>query len=329
MEKYEKRKGVKNSLPKVVGDNVLNKVFPHMSIPHYVWISHEGVIKAITSQKEVTGVHILNYLENNVSPSVKAEPKRIRYNSREPLLVKDTLDHYALAPQYQSALTPFIPGLTPGYQRQSAETGYTRITMKNQTISQLAAQAYGEARVYFGKNRIRAEVSDISKLVPQGDILDWMTENSFCYEIIVPQDDALKIFKFMQSDLQRYFGKYNVSIEERDTRCYVLSVTDSSALPLNRSGEQPHYSAELFSLKMINCHPTVLADRLNFIHQQNSPYPLVNQTGIEHGIDLEIEASLSDMDSINAALVKYGLAFEEKVIPLKLLIISDDFLGNP
>ncbi|UTA67276.1 TlpA disulfide reductase family protein [Emticicia sp. 21SJ11W-3] len=322
MEKLSRRTGRPVNRPEVVEDEVLQKAFPRDAIPYYVWIGPDQLVKAITTSEQMTAKHISDFLQNHTTPQTRERPPTIHYDARYPLLVKASVDQHPVTPYYQSVLAAYMPGLGGGYQRQPAGKGFTRITMMNQTIPKLAAQAYEEARIWFGKNRILIETPDTLQLIPQGDRQEWLQKNAFCYEIIVPTADTSRIFQFMQSDLGRYFPQYQFSIQERDTRCYALTVTDRTALPFNQSGQAPLFEAQMLGLKMINCHPTVLVNRLNFLYQQNSPFPLVDETGITKGIDLPIEAALSDLNALNKALEKYGLAFREKTVPLKLLIIN-------
>jgi hypothetical protein len=48
----------KLSLPAVVNDTILDKLFPHTLIPHYVWISTEGKLIAVSSSEAVTAANI-------------------------------------------------------------------------------------------------------------------------------------------------------------------------------------------------------------------------------------------------------------------------------
>jgi len=45
-------------LPSICLDTVLNRLFPHWSIPHCVWINKKGTVIAITGSEEVTAVNI-------------------------------------------------------------------------------------------------------------------------------------------------------------------------------------------------------------------------------------------------------------------------------
>jgi thiol-disulfide isomerase/thioredoxin len=74
-EFYKKRKaaGKEVHLPTIYSDTVLEQLFPHKLIPHYVWIK-DGIIKAITDSDQVTAVNIQKMLKGEaVALNLKPE----------------------------------------------------------------------------------------------------------------------------------------------------------------------------------------------------------------------------------------------------------------
>lgn len=53
----------KLSIPTVVDDVIITKLFPHNSVPHYVWINQSGVVKAITLSFLVNEENLKQMLE--------------------------------------------------------------------------------------------------------------------------------------------------------------------------------------------------------------------------------------------------------------------------
>ena len=64
-------------------------------------------------------------------------------------------------------------------------------------------------------------------------------------------------------------------------------------------------------------------NQLRNFYMQNSPYPLLDETGYKGRIDMELMTDLTDMSLLNAALNKYGLAFIRAEREVKLLVIRD------
>lgn len=59
-------KYIKSTIPFVYGDNYLRKIFPHQTLPHYVWISPNGIVLSVTNGDAVnsnTIQMVLDYLK--------------------------------------------------------------------------------------------------------------------------------------------------------------------------------------------------------------------------------------------------------------------------
>ncbi len=50
------------SLPSTVFDSITEKKFPHISLPHYVWIDSNKTVTAITGGDEITETNIKNWI---------------------------------------------------------------------------------------------------------------------------------------------------------------------------------------------------------------------------------------------------------------------------
>ncbi|MEN5376663.1 TlpA family protein disulfide reductase [Sphingobacterium kitahiroshimense] len=56
-----------NNLPTVYDDCFLNELFPHRSIPHYIWITPRGRVSAITSAEFVNEQWVAGFIDNCLS----------------------------------------------------------------------------------------------------------------------------------------------------------------------------------------------------------------------------------------------------------------------
>lgn len=52
------------SAPSIINDSVLKALFPHLFIPHYVWIGKDGKVKAITSSEALTYDNVHKFVNN-------------------------------------------------------------------------------------------------------------------------------------------------------------------------------------------------------------------------------------------------------------------------
>src|SRR5690606_11510493 len=74
-ESQEKVERVFNRLPKlknvtlplIVQDEELHKLFPHKKLPHYVWVDHSGTVIAITEGEAVNATNIRSIIAGKTS----------------------------------------------------------------------------------------------------------------------------------------------------------------------------------------------------------------------------------------------------------------------
>jgi thiol-disulfide isomerase/thioredoxin len=63
MERIHKNKAVRVSLPVILGDTLLNKLFPHSYVPHYAWLDSSFKVVAITGDDEATPGQVEAWLQ--------------------------------------------------------------------------------------------------------------------------------------------------------------------------------------------------------------------------------------------------------------------------
>jgi thiol-disulfide isomerase/thioredoxin len=324
LSKREKKYG-KSNLPDVVADTSLSKLFPHTYLPHYVWINSNGVVVAITDYKSVTEQNISSFINANpVALQEKKDKAKVPYNKDMPLFFsnnggngENTLFH--------SMLSSYTEGLGGGYSLREDSIAGTRITCGNLTITSIYRIALSD-RGFFGNNRTIINVSDPSKLsskVSGSAYLQWMSQNNaFCYEIKVPALLKEKIWGMMKKDLDFMFPQYDTHLEKHKQRCLVLTKTNDAGQILAHGGPS---SSEFspFGFKLQNFPLNRLIAQLNFSYLQASVNPIIDGTGINQNVNLEIQADLTDINSLNDQLEKYGLKFILMDKDIDMMVISD------
>ncbi|MDP2365489.1 MAG: TlpA disulfide reductase family protein, partial [Ignavibacteria bacterium] len=149
LEKFEKQHGKHFDLPVVTDSKELHKLFPHTTLPHYVWIDGNGVVKAITESKEIHKENISMMLAAAVAIQKKSDFK-IKYDNNKPFLINGNGgDGKNLL--YHSVLTAFTEGLTPSYSRSSLNNNSEgRVVARNTSLLQIFRLAYGGYDKYYG-----------------------------------------------------------------------------------------------------------------------------------------------------------------------------------
>lgn len=311
--------------PIITGDKKLAALFPHQSLPHFVWIGTDGTVKAITDDREVTAARIRAMLALQAAPMPLKRDSITAYDHTRPLFgsgapVANTL--------MQASLSPYIEGIGSGiYKDVDLDSGEParRITARNQTITDLFRLAYQKEQ-----KETLVEVADTTALLPPAirgrAYLDWLKAgHGYCYELLLPEKEKKEAYRLMRGQLQSYFNAYEAHVEKRKVTCLVLVRTDNRDR-LHTSGGTPSAAIDGFSCDFESCYLYVFLSRMK-IAMQGYPYPLVDQTGYQEMADIRLSARMNDLNDVNRALAAYGLRFEKKPAEISMLIIRD--AGSP
>ena len=84
----EKQQRIVGSLPNVFADTELIKLFPHVYLPHYVWIDQKGVVKAITNGKPINELDINKALNGNYQDLIKKKDFKIALDKNAPIFIR-------------------------------------------------------------------------------------------------------------------------------------------------------------------------------------------------------------------------------------------------
>ena len=154
-------------------------------------------------------------------------------------------------------------------------------------------------------------------------ILNWMKQNTFCFEIQFPKELGAEKYDLMLRNLNDYFGAvYNIvgGMERRKTKSLVLIKTLPGKLLPPSSGKN-QYTIDQYHLQIKNGSIKELISLLS-INLDSYP-PLIDETHENALFDIDLKCRMSDPDSLNAALKSYGLQLVEKIIERDMVVIKD------
>lgn len=329
LERLQRQKKMQFTLPQVVSDTVLHRLFPHQALPHYVWIDAQGTVRAITEGKDVTAAHIEALLRGEpLAVRQKAEVLRRPYDPSRPALLT-ALDTTGGNLLYGSVLTGLREEL-PFRWDQSVATAQAvpvrKITALNLPLPMLYQAAFSEGRRSFRWNRTDLEVQDRAALyttLTGQDYLDWLRAGrGFCYELVVPPALADSAWRLMQQDLHRLFPQYQAYVEKRPRPCLVLERNTSRDKLKSRGGPRV-VSLDRTGGTLRAVPLAVLVRELNSKGVGALVAPVVNRTDYPGLVDLTLEADLTRVESVNAALRPYGLQLRAATQDLDILVIRD------
>jgi len=312
-------------------DTSNRKYFPYKTIPHYVWIDGNGMLRSITDGSGITAENIEKMIASvDITATVKKElpggsdPKNAWINDL--LNRRMRTDQGAL--KYHSMLTGYIKGRISSSSGTSyATTAFKdrRLYASNLSILSLYRMAYGGEK--YSKKNIFPTVQTIF------DIQDTIqfdftgsayrdTSKLYCYDLLLPLPNSALLYKIMQQDLERVFALRG-TIEVKPTRCLALVVTDIDKL--KTKGGTPELDFKQFWIRMTNTPLSELFDALAWFNvgAYGKLPVLVNETGINPKIDLNISAKLNDYAGVRPALQAYGLDLIEVIRPIEILTLTD------
>jgi thiol-disulfide isomerase/thioredoxin len=321
------QKGKPSNLPQITGDKQLHHLFPHSALPHYVWINKDGILKALTSFKEVTSLNIMKVVSGDLSTIKQRKVQLEKYDATKPLFVNGNGGD-GTGVLYRSVLTGFNQALPARFEVFKPDSlGNIRLVVLNVPLKLLFLMAYGEGlSKQMGLNRVQMNVKDTTRLNSAliGDAYDdWLRQgNGYCYELIVSKSMSKNMWVFMQQDLARFFDHYKARIIKKKVKCLAL-VRTSNLDKLKSKGGPSGNRFEVFGCTIRNKPISVLYSRLNAYYLQKLPMPLVDLTNYAGPVDLDIRANLSKVTELNTALATYDLALKETVSETNFLEITD------
>lgn len=323
-------------------DKVLHKMFPHRVVPHNIWVDKNGIVKAITSQNEITSKNILGFSDSTHLSKLKPKRENLNFDPMEPFHLGDSIF------TYRSIITPYIPGIGSGLYGGGVNP---RIYFCwNASIADHFWNAYSNCNGSRRASMIEIHVTDSLRiLTPVGDdkhlirgskykgIEAWQKENAFSYALTLPKgvnDTILR--EYMFNDLSRQFN-IRPSVERRNILCTIVNKVKSIPFKISQSNgdalpDIKFIDKNKLSIKNANIHD--LIDwwfRTNVPKWEPDPFVVEIGTGQNARFDLELDFS-TETDKTGSGITpemfyrqlnKYGLLFKKEIRSYPILVLYD------
>lgn len=317
-------------LPKIFGDTVLRKLFPHRIVPHYVWL-FDGKVVAFTD--EVTKHQIELTLERGMPDMPNKVDRSVMEYDKLRMSLTDFLqkNHMELRSKLitNSLLTGYIPelGANGGYVTVSNGDS-RRITAVNTTLNNLYRIAYGKMKTFLNDGAVdiftRDSLPQIFDVSGQKAI-DLIEKIGLCYEIKVNSNYSMDIYNKMQFDLAEAFPQFFVSVEKAVDTCFVIECIDPNII--KNIGEinnvEAKYSFEDGNFNITNGTMAGFRTSLEAVILRYRNLPIVDNTGIDGKISMSLNGQLHDLQQLNDQLSRYGLYVSKKLCEHDRLIVRD------
>jgi thiol-disulfide isomerase/thioredoxin len=87
LQKLEQQNGIHYQIPVITNDQELRLMFPQQTLPHYVWISANGTVQALTCAEDITSKNIDTYLNGQPLKFTAKTAVSKSYNTKKPNLM--------------------------------------------------------------------------------------------------------------------------------------------------------------------------------------------------------------------------------------------------
>lgn len=316
------------SLSIVSNDTVLNNMFPHITVPHHVWINPDGRIQFITDGYNATSQNVSKVLGRKaIKLQLKTELTDVDADAD---LWKEGNG------RFQKYITNYSFAMSKINEDWHTGFGFYKDTVNNtcgfKFVNSLLLDLYkvafgGNINYYFKdytqNNRIQfssKEVSDFFKYPIETDSIPaWEQRNSISYESRWKIKNDSLAYHYLQDDASRFFP-FNINVEIKEVACYILKKAPhfSGTKYLNKE-KVFDYTDSTYIQK--NTPVLYLIESLNGI-QLFKNTPVIDETFYTESIDISMTNAFTDIVTLKKQLFKNGFILEEGKRKMRMLVIG-------
>lgn len=315
---FSKRKDA-YSFFSIYADTILNKIFPHRSIPHYVWIMDEKVF-GVTKADQITAENIQAALSGQISKI--QEQKAIPYDNTAPLFINNnggSPDSYL----FRTILTPYQIGLEPNTRVFINDKAQVyRITGINTTMNNLYRIIYPKAAEistarWIFQTKDSLAFNDNFKTVEQEKKYRYNFEMEFAP---TSRDNAME---HIRREIELLF-RHRVVSKEILSECWVIRLKDKKKLPKfsHDLKKETNMTENTGQPIFFNNYPLEsLRHELERAYHQ----PFVDETPLGNSpVKLLLPPDLTNIAELTEALSHQGLELIREKRIIECLVISDN-----
>jgi peroxiredoxin len=278
-------------------DRILEKYFPHQSVPQNFWIDKDGYIKAITDDFEVNAKNINAFVDNkNFQVTNSAAFKE--FNQSVPLQLPDSLLAYrSLISHYDESIPTGGGGfIANGYRSWNLAkplilwAAFMKRNFMTKHATLIDIITTDSASYFFPKFVFEPGWTEINDGALLKDFRKWQRKYTCCYELLINDDNKnIDVAGWMAQDLSRYFNLEGKS-EDKETLCWVLREIPGHSLPVESK------EIQTISLHIDNPSRSLIAKKQTLQEMMlildetwSMQPPFVNKTNIKYPIDLALK----------------------------------------
>lgn len=313
-------------LPIISNDSILNKMFPHLTVPHHIWIKPGGSVQFITDG--------LSTIEENISKFLDGKDLSLHTKNE----VIDFQADSALLKEGNGRLQKYITGYSIG-MRKIEENESTVWSMYKDTVNKTIGFKFVNTplidlyKMAFGYSLVNSEFKNDNRVMfnlpyrenflkrpTELDNLDKRAENNLvCYESKWNGSNDSLAYQYLQNDVNKFFN-FSAEVGIKEVNCYILKAKDKFVRSESLNNKKIfEYTDTSFILK--NMPISTLIESLNELVLFKK-IPVLDETNYSSSIDVKMINSFTDIAVLKKELLKNGLTLEQGKRYIRMLVIA-------
>ncbi len=320
-----REKGNVIKLPSAIEDSIAVKLFPHKEVPHYVWISPEGVVRAITGIEEVTKDNILKILNGE---TVDFRPKKDFYLDRIFGIGEIPIDESMMYFFFKKGR---FTGVRYINNSRVKYTGNERMIIGKAVYNKTLVEIYETAinsltdnfSKSFNKKRMIIKVLDSTDLFYDSTRFSkdtWDKDNLYTCDVVVQPSEANNLRDILLNYLNMssdYYGR----IEKMKVKCLTIVDIPDFAKEPNEKGVK--IQKRTGGTKRVLAGITIKTAVTDLNNYMNSMPLVIDSTKARGIVNLKFDITIPDLNDLKRQLNKQGFDFMEEEKELDMFILSD------
>lgn len=306
---FTKRPDIKKySLPMISDANNLTKTFPHVGIPHIIWIGKDRIVKAITGAEEYTQSNLNMFLTKEINFDVKKDIPD--YDADFSLLKNNSIGEDNIISS--STLLGPIPGLPGGNGVRILDSSRVKVYATNSSLPKLYQDFY--------RLNLLIPSYEVAFRIIRDNVYDSLNffRKVYCYELIARwnKEERRSIFEWAIKDLDYRFGVKSL-VEKKILPCYNFKAPLSAIVT---SAEKSFTDEKLDEAIFVNQPLSVVA---NFIEVYYRPDKLIRVSDNGVKVTLRLPLKPKPFTYIKSELEKNGFSFEVGTTNTEVIMLKE------
>ncbi|MEN5195304.1 TlpA family protein disulfide reductase [Sphingobacterium faecium] len=315
IKRYIDKYDYQTDLPYIFGDTLFQKLFPHSTLPHVVWINKEGMLVANTYPNALTTENINAVLSNG---NVNLHQKELRRDSEKSKLT----DHWLIKGCYGGSLfKTYEEGQSPSYGKYSFNEDHTSFQIVNLSFPVLLAMAFDkELKGIPWRHWVFGPEAGFYN---KQEILATGYKNIFSYEMLVKGHVSKATVKqSFKEDFKQFFG-IDISVAEKPIDVWKIVPNAKIEEIKSRGGIPEVFTGDSKTeMKFRNIPLELLIDNLSLYFVR----PLLLEENNQLRVDITIPRDFGDWDDHKRMSFLDSMGLE--LVPLNKSLLYARFSPN-